>query len=95
MRYNEEIHVKHLLEYLEATQAKHYAKGERQTMEHIIDAGYGKHFAMGNIIKYASRFGKKDGENPLDLYKLIHYALIVLEILKKEAVDNSQDKPTT
>jgi hypothetical protein len=33
---------------------------------------------MGNIIKYAKRYGKKNGKNKEDLLKIIHYAVILL-----------------
>ena len=35
-------------------------------------------------IKYAQRFGKKDGRNEKDLYKIIHYAVILLGQMDKE-----------
>ena len=33
---------------------------------------------MGNILKYAQRYGKKEGKNKKDLMKVIHYAMIQL-----------------
>ena len=33
---------------------------------------------MGNILKYAQRYGKKEGRNKNDLMKVIHYAIIQL-----------------
>ena len=39
---------------------------------------------MGNIMKYAMRYGKKDGRNKIDLLKLIHYAIIAYHIGDKE-----------
>ena len=33
---------------------------------------------MGNILKYAQRYGKKQGRNRDDLMKVIHYAIIQL-----------------
>ena len=50
----------------------------------IIDSGYGEGFCLGNIMKYAMRFGKKNGKNNLDLYKIIHYALIAIYVNNKE-----------
>jgi hypothetical protein len=43
-----------------------------------IDQGHGTGFCMGNILKYAQRYGKKDGHNKNDLLKVIHYAIIQL-----------------
>ena len=41
---------------------------------------------MSNIIKYAKRFGKKDGDNPKDIMKIIHYSIFLLNEL-----DNKND----
>ena len=49
-----------------------------QSTEFIFDAGHGEGFCIGNIIKYAQRYGKKDGKNEQDLLKIIHYAIILL-----------------
>ena len=35
-------------------------------------------FCLGNVIKYAKRYGKKQGKNDLDLLKIIHYTIILL-----------------
>ena len=45
---------------------------------------HGEGFCIGNIIKYAQRFGKKDGRNDKDLYKVIHYAIILLGNIQEE-----------
>jgi hypothetical protein len=49
-----------------------------QSTEFIIDAGHGEGFCLGNIIKYAQRYGKKEGKNKEDLLKILHYAVILL-----------------
>ena len=49
-----------------------------QSTEFIVDAGHGEGFCIGNIIKYAQRYGKKNGKNDADLLKIIHYAVILL-----------------
>jgi hypothetical protein len=35
-------------------------------------------------MKYAQRFGKKEGRNEKDLYKVIHYAIILLGSMQEE-----------
>ena len=51
----------------------------------IIDAGHGKGFCMGNIMKYAMRCGKKEGsDTEEDLLKIIHYAIIAIALEDKE-----------
>ena len=49
-----------------------------QSTEFIFDAEHGEGFCIGNIIKYAQRYGKKQGRNQDDLLKIIHYAIILL-----------------
>ena len=74
--------------YIKGTYGQHYAKDKKfQTTEIIFDLGHGEGFCVGNIIKYASRLGKKKGASrKSDLQKLIHYAILMygMEITKKE-----------
>ena len=65
-------------EYIDNTYDSHYAKTVKQATEIIIDQGHGTGFCMGNILKYAQRYGKKEGHNKNDLLKVIHYAIIQL-----------------
>ena len=53
----------------------------------IVDSGHGEGFCMGNIMKYAMRYGKKEGHNDTDLYKIVHYAIIALHLNDKEKDD--------
>jgi len=64
--------------YIRSTYDSHYSKNSIQTTEFVFDAGHGEGFCIGNIIKYAQRYGKKDGYNEKDLLKIIHYAIILL-----------------
>jgi len=64
--------------YIDETYSSHYAQTQKQATEIIIDQGHGEGFCMGNILKYAQRYGKKDGKNKRDLMKVIHYAIIQL-----------------
>ena len=64
--------------YIDETYSSHYSKSEKQATEHIVDQGHGTGFCMGNILKYAQRYGKKEGRNKKDLLKVIHYAVIQL-----------------
>ena len=70
--------------YIDKTYEQHYGSGDIQTTEVTFDAGHGEGFCIGNIIKYAQRFGKKDGRNDKDLYKVIHYAIILLGSIQEE-----------
>ena len=66
--------------YINKTYGEHYGKGKVQPTDLIIDSGHGEGFCIGNIIKYASRYGKKGGKNRLDILKIIHYAVILYSI---------------
>jgi hypothetical protein len=67
------------MNYVNKTYESHYAQTKNyQATEIIIDQGHGTGFCMGNILKYAQRYGKKQGHNKDDLMKVIHYAIIQL-----------------
>ena len=76
MKFNEEQALNWARSYIISTYSQHYSKNKIQTTEFVFDAGHGEGFCMGNIIKYAQRYGKKEGKNPKDLLKIIHYAII-------------------
>ncbi len=76
--FNEDAALKQLRKYIDTTYEKHYASGNIQSTEFIFDAGHGEAFCLGNIIKYAQRYGKKEGENINDILKLCHYAIMLL-----------------
>jgi hypothetical protein len=59
-------------------------KNKYQATEFIIDGGHGEGFCIGNIMKYAQRYGKKGGKNRSDLLKVIHYGIIALYINETE-----------
>jgi hypothetical protein len=77
-KYNEEELIKQLLQYVNSTYGQHYAQGDIQTTEFIISNGDGIAFTRGNVIKYAQRYGKKEGRSRKDIMKILHYALIML-----------------
>jgi|TARA_B100000959_G_C14993915_1_gene629256 Zn-dependent M16 (insulinase) family peptidase len=76
-KFNEEDVLQYLKQYIDKTYEQHYANGNIQATEIIFDAEHGIGFCIGNIIKYAQRYGKKDGHNPADLLKIIHYAIML------------------
>jgi len=83
-KYNEGNLIAELKEYIDATYGEHYSLNKFQATEFIIDAGHGDGFCIGNVMKYAQRYGKKDGYNRKDLLKVLHYALIELYIHDRE-----------
>ena len=83
-KFDENEILKEIQAYVDSTYEQHYATGKIQSTEFILDSGHGLGFAMGNIIKYAQRYGKKGGFNRNDLMKVIHYAIIALSIHERE-----------
>ena len=79
-RYDEDRYLKELFKYIESTYGGHYSKNKFQATEFIIDGGHGDGFCVGNILKYAQRYGKKNGYNRADLLKVLHYAIIQLHV---------------
>ena len=77
-KFNEDNLIKELQKYVDSTYDQHYSKNKFQATEFIIDAGHGEGFCIGNIMKYAQRYGKKDGYNRADLLKVIHYGFLAL-----------------
>jgi len=77
-KFNEEDALAVVTQYINDTYDKHYASGKIQATEFIFDAKHGEGFCIGNIIKYAQRYGKKNGRDETDLLKIIHYAIMLL-----------------
>ena len=78
MKFNEDKVLVWVENYIRATYDAHYSKNKIQTTEFVFDADHGEGFCIGNIIKYAQRYGKKDGYNEKELLKIVHYAIILL-----------------
>jgi hypothetical protein len=75
-KYSEDRILKEIKEYIDATYSEHYSQNKFQATEFIVDSGHGEGFCIGNIMKYAQRYGKKDGHNRKDLLKVLHYAIM-------------------
>ena len=87
-KYNEDKALAELSKYIDATYDEHYSKNKFQATEFIIDGGHGEGFCIGNIMKFAQRYGKKGGKNRRDLLKVIHYGIIALYINEMEESEN-------
>jgi hypothetical protein len=83
-KFDEDKTLKEIKKYIDSTYDAHYSKSKFQATEFIIDAGHGEGFCIGNILKYAQRYGKKNGKDKKDLLKVIHYAIIALHINNME-----------
>jgi len=91
-KYNEDRLLKDIAKYINSTYGEHYAQGNIQTTEFLISNGDGIAFTRGNVIKYAQRYGKKDGYNRKDIMKIIHYAIIMLYVHDEEHGSESQEQ---
>lgn len=90
--------IKELEEYVNKTYDQHYATDKYQATDIIIDSGHGTGFCLGNVIKYAKRYGRKgsDSEARKDLMKILHYALIQLYIHDEQVKPEApKEKPRT
>ena len=83
-KYDEDKALRELKSYIDSTYDAHYSKDKFQATEFIIDSGHGEGFCIGNILKYAQRYGKKNGKDRRDLLKVIHYGIIALYINEME-----------
>ena len=85
-KFNEGDLIDELRSYIDGTYYEHYSKDKFQATEFIIDGGHGEGFCMGNIMKYAKRYGRKGGKNRADLMKILHYGIIMLYVEKDNEV---------
>ena len=85
-KFSEDKYLKELKEYIDSTYQGHYATNKFQSTEVIIARGHGTGFCMGNVDKYANRYGKKGTREDArkDLLKVIHYALLQLHVHDSE-----------
>jgi len=81
-KFNELRYIKELKDYVDSTYDAHYSKKTFQAAEFIYDSGHGSGFNIGNVLKYAQRYGKKGNNEDArkDLMKVIHYALLQLYV---------------
>ena len=83
-KFDEDKTLKEIKKYIDSTYDAHYSKSKFQATEFILASGHGEGFCIGNILKYAQRYGKKNGKDRKDLLKVIHYAIISLYINNME-----------
>tara|TARA_X000001316_G_C919407_1_gene33519 strand:+ start:526 stop:873 length:348 start_codon:yes stop_codon:yes gene_type:complete len=81
-KFNEDLYIDEIKRYIDSTYDGHYSKDKFQASEFIQDAGHGTGFNMGNVMKYAQRYGNKGTKNDArkDLMKVLHYAILQLHV---------------
>tara|TARA_R110000796_G_scaffold174422_1_gene291367 strand:- start:284 stop:562 length:279 start_codon:yes stop_codon:yes gene_type:complete len=86
-KFQEDDLISELSEYVEDTYSEHYSKSKYQATEFIIDGGHGIGFTIGNVLKYAQRYGKKGNSDDArkDLLKVLHYGLLALHVHDKKS----------
>jgi len=85
MKYNEEELLNELRDYIAGTYNQHYATDKIQTLDLIDACGDAEAFCRSNILKYASRYDKKD------IIKILHYGLLLLHFSDQSA--NREEYP--
>jgi hypothetical protein len=85
-KYNEDVIIEELRQYIANTYKQHYSAGDDQiqTLDLIAACGDGEPFCRSNILKYASRYDKK-GSARMDIMKVLHYAVLLLHFNDKNA----------
>ena len=76
--YNEEQILNELKLYVDKTYEAHYSQNKFQASELNMDSGHGEGFCIGHVMKYAQRYGKKQGRNRNDLFKIVHYGIMAI-----------------
>ena len=89
-KYDEGKTLAELKSYIDQTYDQHYSQNNFQATEFIMDSGHGEGFCIGIIMKYAQRYGKKNGKDRKDLLKVIHYGILALHNHDKEC-DNERE----
>ena len=85
-KFNEGALIEEFKKYIDSTYDAHYAKDKFQATEFIVDGGHGTGFCIGNVLKYAQRYGKKGTRDDArkDLMKVLHYALMQMYVHDNE-----------
>jgi len=77
--YNEDKVLNEIKKHIDDTYGQHYINKKKniQSIDYIMSISDSTDFLKGNIIKYISRFGKKEGFNKDDLFKCAHYLIML------------------
>lgn len=89
-KFNEGDIADRLKEYLDTTYSGHYQTDENIQAVDVWEAlGNLETSCRDNAIKYLMRFGKKDGKNVKDLFKAMHYLVLMVYAVEKENATTS------
>ena len=91
-KFDEDRLLDELKTYIDTTYNAHYSQSKFQATEFIFDMGHGQGlgFCLGNVLKYAQRYGRKEGYNRKDLMKVLHYTIMALYLhdTEKDELNN-------
>ncbi len=82
-KYSEDLFMLNLHDHVKGTYSKHYG-GNIQPVEFIMSNAETLDYLKGNVVKYIYRYGKKNGANPEDLYKAVHFMMMMLHYKDKK-----------
>ena len=84
-KYNEDEMLNDVIEYIRTTYQGHYVgKEDIQTTDVWHTLGSAATTTRDTAIKYLMRYGKKGGYNKKDLYKAIHYIVLLNHFTESE-----------
>ena len=85
MKYNEDVIMNEIRDYIIGTYKQHYSAGDDsiQTLDLIESCGDAEAFCRSNILKYASRYDRK-GTAKMDITKIMHYAVLLMHFSQKD-----------
>ncbi len=77
-KYEEDLGIKDLKDYISSTYSGHYTSEQNntQTLDLIQSVGDAESFCRSNAIKYLARYDKK-GQAKRDILKAMHYCLLL------------------
>ena len=91
-KFDEDRLLDELKTYIDTTYNAHYSQSKFQATEFIFDMGHvqGLGCCLGNVLKYAQRYGRKEGYNRKDLMKVLHYTIMALYLhdTEKDELNN-------
>lgn len=93
-KYNELDNLKKVEEYIEKTYNQHYVGADdngTQIQDLLNSIGVAEHFCQGNAMKYIARYGRKNGKNKMDLFKAIHYTLLLMHFSEKNTGEHDNE----
>jgi len=87
---NEDKIIRGIQQYIDSTYTAHYSSDSgRDVVDDWEDMGIAKEAFLSNMQKYVKRLGKKEGWNPKDVLKVIHYSIFMLNELQNK--ENTND----